>query len=401
MFIDARGGCAGTDPKGKTGTDDVVILVHGTFARGAPWTHADSLIAKAVQAELPFAKVVSFQWSGANSHSARIDAGSKLARFGNLLRDEGCQRIWIVSHSHGGNVALYALRDPLMRESVAGIVFLGTPFLQITEHQVDRFAAIFTKTASWFLLFPVFAPFGAMGLISVADALVGPIAGGIFLVFGNGLIGAIYLVVRGRLQRAACRSLTALLRHYQEHRRVKLLQPVPSCPTFIASVRRDEAGLLLRVLDTITFAPWQAFAFVSRLIATVTVTFVAVYLGVATYDDTLANTSFSDYGVSLILSLALFVIVGPVLISIINGVVRGAPFAFGYEGFLGGATLRIKPVSTPAWALQRGSQQLGHTPSRDLRRLRHSSFYSDPTVVRTFVSWFAALADRLPSESAK
>jgi len=41
-------------------------------------------------------------------------------------------RHFIIAHSHGGNVVLYAVREsPLMRSQLGGLVFLSTPFLHV------------------------------------------------------------------------------------------------------------------------------------------------------------------------------------------------------------------------------------------------------------------------------
>jgi hypothetical protein len=58
-----------------------VVLVHGTFARGAPWTRPSSSglchqIRKRLGDETSFD---AFEWSGDNRHAARLDAAIALA----------------------------------------------------------------------------------------------------------------------------------------------------------------------------------------------------------------------------------------------------------------------------------------------------------------------------------
>src|SRR5262249_27753392 len=131
------------------GSHDAVVLVHGTFARDADWTHDDSPIAIAIREQLPGTRVLAFPWSGANSPSARIKAGAELAQFGKSLAAGGVRDLWLVAHSHGGNVALFALRDEQFRSLVAGICFFGTPFFRLNTRSVERFSALVTQVASW------------------------------------------------------------------------------------------------------------------------------------------------------------------------------------------------------------------------------------------------------------
>ncbi len=70
-----------------------------------------------------------FTWSGKNSHPSRMEAGKELADYIAGLKLDPSDRLFLVAHSHGGNVALYALRCP-GTEGVKGIIFLATPFLQ-------------------------------------------------------------------------------------------------------------------------------------------------------------------------------------------------------------------------------------------------------------------------------
>lgn len=43
---------------------------------------------------------------------------------------------FIVAHSHGGNVVLYALRDQTVADSVRGVVCLSTPFIHCRERDL-------------------------------------------------------------------------------------------------------------------------------------------------------------------------------------------------------------------------------------------------------------------------
>ncbi len=115
--------------------DTIVTLLHGTFARHAGWIQADSELAKALSS-LRNTAVVPFCWSGANAHADRLSAGDRLrSHLAGLRRRHRDARLFVIAHSHGGNVAMYATKDHATREALTknggGIVTLATPFVHV------------------------------------------------------------------------------------------------------------------------------------------------------------------------------------------------------------------------------------------------------------------------------
>ena len=103
-----------------------VTLIHGTGARGAPWTQRGSPLWRDLQTRFGAAVIDRFDWSGDNNSFARLGAGAELAKhLENLKQRHASARHYLVAHSHGGNVALYAAA----RTKVDGIVCLATPFI--------------------------------------------------------------------------------------------------------------------------------------------------------------------------------------------------------------------------------------------------------------------------------
>jgi hypothetical protein len=77
-----------------------------------------------------------FSWSGSNSHRARCRAATALRQhIRNCTNIYPQQDHFIIAHSHGGNVVLYALRDKDIADSVRGVVCLSTPFIHC-RHRV-------------------------------------------------------------------------------------------------------------------------------------------------------------------------------------------------------------------------------------------------------------------------
>lgn len=91
---------------------------------------ADSRLARGLRrrfgADTP---VDAVNWGGWNRVSTRSKGAAALARH---LREAPLapgQRRFVIAHSHGGNVALYALRDRAAAARTAGVATLATPFL--------------------------------------------------------------------------------------------------------------------------------------------------------------------------------------------------------------------------------------------------------------------------------
>lgn len=118
----------------------VVTLIHGTGAPDAPWTKDGSKLRKAVHDAFPGGvEFRTLSWSGDNTIGARRAAAVKLRA--QILADPvraADARHFFVAHSHGGNIALYALRDPAVRERITGVATLATPFLIARKRDFGR-----------------------------------------------------------------------------------------------------------------------------------------------------------------------------------------------------------------------------------------------------------------------
>jgi hypothetical protein len=122
--------------------DDVVILVHGTFAasesdQGRAWWQAGSEAWEELAQRLPEGVRLHdvgevFHWSGENSERARIKAGSLLLARMSELEQQG-QPYHVIGHSHGGSVIWHALRlARLQRKPLDELrtwATVGTPFM--------------------------------------------------------------------------------------------------------------------------------------------------------------------------------------------------------------------------------------------------------------------------------
>ena len=127
---------------GETVKKYLVVLVHGTWARGiipflkkenAPWCEEGSELRKSCSKTLgKNTAFYPFVWSGRNSPTARLNAGLALRdKLHKLKKDFPNSKIVIVSHSHGGNIAMYAMRDCLDQIEIDGLACFSTPFIHV------------------------------------------------------------------------------------------------------------------------------------------------------------------------------------------------------------------------------------------------------------------------------
>jgi hypothetical protein len=145
----------------------LVTLVHGTFAPGAAWTRQDSALCAALRRQIPGASIEAFTWSGRNSNGARMQAARELAawtdaRLAQAQREQsGPIQHYVIAHSHGGNVVLYACRFRSFADHLSKLVCLSTPFLSARARHSSRGILIT-------LVVGIFAAGGvALGLLGV------------------------------------------------------------------------------------------------------------------------------------------------------------------------------------------------------------------------------------------
>jgi hypothetical protein len=143
----------------------VISLVHGTFARfpggDADWTRDGSLLRRSLGAALGNDVVfVPFRWSGMNWPAARYRAAHRLREhFVETARRYPEGSHYVVAHSHGGNVCLYALRDA-ERDGTAiprGVVCLSTPFIAAQPRPITLFRFVATYAVLLVTFFAVVA----------------------------------------------------------------------------------------------------------------------------------------------------------------------------------------------------------------------------------------------------
>lgn len=108
----------------------VCIIIHGTWASTTAWYRPQGDFFQTLEKSdnNKSIKFVSFTWSGANNNSARQEAGLQLAYL--IDSYDPATPIFIISHSHGGNVACIASQRLQPSEHgfrIKRLYTLGTP----------------------------------------------------------------------------------------------------------------------------------------------------------------------------------------------------------------------------------------------------------------------------------
>ncbi|MDI3465635.1 MAG: hypothetical protein OJF50_004456 [Nitrospira sp.] len=129
----------------------VFTLIHGTWSNSflfklpsshkPQWFEDGSRFRHRLLAAFPSSLFNPFHWSGGNSVYAREEAAKGLVtNLTKLTIDYPNAEHFIIAHSHGGNVACYALRDqPELSNSIRGIICLSTPFLYVKRRADSRY----------------------------------------------------------------------------------------------------------------------------------------------------------------------------------------------------------------------------------------------------------------------
>lgn len=400
----------------------VMVLIHGTrpqlFGRDlmAPptWTRRDSpfrnILANALGEEPLF---VEFEWSGTNAHAARLDAAARLADLlRQLRREHPIARLVVVAHSHGGNVALYAVRQLATTEGAAphpvdGVVCLGTPFLSVALRDLEAVFRRLRVSLYWGAVFALMALIPILWVVfeqvSRKAAWVALGAGGIAFIiwkFGGARLLTRYFTEQkvAALKAEACGLAAAV--------DCRLVFKGP--PILVVKSERDEAKLWLTLLDRSAsllsgerLLQWTSRAILAGaalfdwlerhgLTVVFSVTLVGALvmraLGAAEVKPTQVKL-FLFAPAALLIALSLM---HSLLFITIVLTLRGSTLAFGQSLFL----------SLVASVSARGDVADDNNPcvrvitlTLPLRIFHHASFYIDPPTIKAIGAWLDAARD--------
>lgn len=164
--------------------DIAFLLIHGTFARKAPWTAREGkFVEKLIEASNP-KSIDRLLWSGDNSTDQRVNAADEVTRW---ICQQGSARVVLIGHSHGGAIA--ALAASRAQSQNVLVLTMATPYISAQQ----RYPGLFHPGRSryqrleerrlylgmiivLFLLSSIVWGYVASGIAGIAIALFGTIA---------------------------------------------------------------------------------------------------------------------------------------------------------------------------------------------------------------------------------
>lgn len=382
----------------------VIVLIHGTWGSQSKWIEDGSRLREILSRRLPAGtQFHAFRWSGRNSHSARLDAAASLrTRLQNLLTQYQSRKMFLIAHSHGGNVAGYALKGFEPIEWIAGLVTMATPFIHVRPRTLLSEGAdnIFRLVGVLFLLGVV--PLSFVGLLFLTRNL--PWLAQVVIVLIVGSIVATVLQVSPPLV-APIRSW--LLRTQASLQSRLTLDGVPCIRLVAVGVVRDEARWWLSVLRRIGNLPALSFGAISRT-ATFSMALLALLalllsvLVLLSQGDSVREGSLPQIvGIVLVAIPIVLLIVwvgAPILqvpMLVIPRLVRGHFWGFGGESILDNWLLDISASADPPqeWAeAEKWEIPTSLLPQPAFRRLslHHTRIYESEVLAERIARWISA-----------
>lgn len=396
----------------------IVHFVHGTFAAKADWVHPDSVLATRVGKSLGNGiRIEPFGWSGCNSHAARLLAGKGLAeKMLDFERRSPQIPQYVIAHSHGGNVAAYAVEKCAKKANIRSVVSLGTPYI----HARARDLAGARRLLSWILI----------AIISIIlTAIIAGIIGAMELGFDGDLLAHLpdpgpdvprallespyfALVVAGMqvvivsvLGWLFCRPFLRLRQYLDDEgipgltaRQARVTEQLSArfgeIPALVVDTRRDEAAWWLSLISRVALLPYRIWR-PSRFMAYGLVV-ISALLCLSLWVSTAESAAVSRYSLLWLFAfLEAFVVLATVtaflgwLACLIwPAIFRSHALGFGRDDFMLNFIVAIDSSPIPG-----GSTRIEHeTVAATGKGLHHSRFYQDENVMQIICGWLQEIA---------
>jgi len=410
----------------------ILHLVHGTFARDAEWIQPDSPLARTVVSSLgDNVNVEPFTWTGNNSHTARESAGTELAK---KIRDfsqnsPGVPQ-YIIAHSHGGNVAAYALSDSEVSANIAGVACLGTPFIKARARDLAGSRHLMQSILVASLLMVLLLVIGIAqqgfkiakdpekyqqqlneqmvetmtemqnsGLIKNIDlthdeaVFTSPGAYMIWIIYFLLLaLGIGWLLIKPiiKLWRFVMQNGLPSLGDLQSELIRKLTAVFNNTPLLIVDARDDEAAWWLTAVIRVASLPYRIWKPTTFTLAGIAV--ISILAVTPVFFET--ETSLSKVQMLIFTALLLFSIstlfiyfAGWALSLIWPAIFRSHALGFGKDDFLQNFIVEITSTDTPEQSTQLSKRIMPVSG----RGLHHSRLYQDQQVLELVGNWFEEL----------
>ena len=330
----------------------IITLLHGTWGTNSPFTKPNSPLRLHLRNSLGSSiGFLPFKWNGNNSNSSRIAAGRELTLFLKKAFQKYPEYVHVlICHSHGGNVARLALRDPEVRRIVRGVVCVGTPFLDCPKTSFEHVERLIGRVATLVEVGHRYL-YNVIGLVSLSffgflvlfDRFDYAFASWLLTWVAAGLL--VYFLVHGLAK--AERQMRAMECDSRSGPRLLCLR-----------MYTDEPGLLLRFLSAVVNGPytlWNRFLVPMLnigLAVSIGIGLIAGVLGIA--GRLLRIASVFDIGgdvfiFCLIAAAALFMmdVLCAWLVGFMANLAAAHPLGFGKEGWRFGWFVRVRASVEP------------------------------------------------------
>lgn len=395
-------------------SNTIITLVHGTFARGAAWTSEGSVLrqrlAEATHEAGGDIAFDVFEWSGQNTHKARVRAGYQLASHIRKIREvnPNC-RHFIVAHSHGGNVALLAHKHLPVESHALGIATLGTPFIRAklderlqgrSLEQVEEDAARHTDQVASLVTWVT----AVLSIAGFEHLLAGQFPEHRYVPL---LLAILTTVLARKFARIAWPSI-ARAGHLLSGRRAaaKLadaiaLDSMPRTHVISFIYPGDEAGRLLDALEATTSWPSRAIRWTKGNMGKIGAAFWLV-LFVGAFATAILPGHFGisreAIGDAYASAMGYWFVIGAFLLWILAGsryvlsLLRGHPGGFGWErpSMHAYVDIFVEPTADLPLAKSYIHEVVPFTPGGDAQQgLRHSGLYEDNRILKALSYWMS------------
>lgn len=391
----------------------LITLVHGTFARNAKWAQEESDFANRLRESLGAPSLLfSFNWSGKNCHSARLKAGSDLAtHLAAISKPYPSSEHIIVGHSHGGNVAMYAIKQLGSPSFKFKIVTMATPFLNVKQRDLSAVFKVMPSVMSCagvplllFLLGALYVFFCDF-IESKHPGYIGE--GGDLLIFFLGfwvVVVPSVLILLNRIKKFSGRYEGIV-----QEKGAKIVERIDikgynDFESLSVIFSGDEAGLLLKNGQFLSGILFHLYSLLNRLVQLslkywliiLGVLFLSIFAFVFTESD--VAYFFGAFSIGIIFWSLQGLIVILLLIYPFSLLFKSNPLVFGWESFHHALLLETK-VDTRPYHLDNHTLKVYKPPMSRFRSflLWHSYIYSDLEVRMGIVKWI--LQDKVMGET--
>lgn len=371
-----------------------------------------------LQRELKNVSFEQFLWSGGNHHAARLAAGGELRRFLDFIRDRDPKaRHIVIAHSHGGNVAYYALRKDDHSVPISGLVCLATPFLDATRRDLDKTLGILnfatpllTLGISFFitLTLAVFSLGMILDYLGLPLQKLGFLSVGLFLYVVLSLSAMVAKIATQKSRMFASNKFPLWINNKADKIQIKLKLPSLSrTPVFAAAYSADEAAWGLGLFQRVAAIPFILWNRPSSILATILnhkdylwkciliscgfVLMACVLIKMIWNVETVGHwvlfatwvyTVFSYFVMCSVLALLIFI-----LLMLTFPIIRSHRLAFGGEMPLDNLLVRISSSKYPPTNDMLTMHRVSKAPSRRDGLLKHCIIYNDEEVIQGILSW--------------